>query len=136
MLKFLEKKEVILLWYNVARRHVFNLRPFVFKKNKIFFFFFEAIQIILDTFLTLFLPPRPLCDIFLKLCYIIQAGLVICGLFIFEFKYMQLKNGLSSGTYPLIYNDPWSFYMRIYYMRAYFWSPYLSHITRSVLFCF
>ncbi len=23
------------------------------------------------------------------------------------------------------------FYMRIHYMRAYFWSPYLSHITRS-----
>jgi len=36
-----------------------------------------------------------------------------------------------SGTYPLIYGNPWSFYMRIHYMQAYFWSPYLSHKTRS-----
>jgi len=61
----------------------------------------------------------------------IQVALVICGLFICHFAYMQLKNGLFSGTYPLIYGNLWSFYMRIHYMRAYFWSPYLSHITRS-----
>jgi len=61
----------------------------------------------------------------------VQAALVICGLFIFKFEYMRLKNGLISGTYSLIYSDHWSFYMRIHYMRAYFWSPYLSHITRS-----
>jgi len=36
-----------------------------------------------------------------------------------------------SVTYPLINSDAWSFYMRFHYMRAYFWSPYLSHITRS-----
>ncbi len=36
-----------------------------------------------------------------------------------------------SGTHPLIISHPWSFYMRICYMRVYFWSPYLSHITRS-----
>ncbi len=36
-----------------------------------------------------------------------------------------------SGTYPLIYSHPWAFYMRIHYMRAYFWGPYLSNITRS-----
>jgi len=35
-----------------------------------------------------------------------------------------------SGTYPLIYGDLRSFYMQIHYMRAYFWSPYLWHITR------
>jgi len=35
------------------------------------------------------------------------------------------------GTYPLIYCKQWSFYLQIHYMRAYFWSPYLSHITRS-----
>jgi len=46
-----------------------------------------------------------------------------------------------SGTYPLIISHPWSFYMRIHCMRVYFWSPYLSHITRSncilkiVIFC-
>jgi len=36
-----------------------------------------------------------------------------------------------SGIYPLIYSDCRSFYMQIHYMLAYFWSPYLSHITRS-----
>jgi len=36
-----------------------------------------------------------------------------------------------SGTYPLIISHPWSFYIQIHYMRVYFWSPYLSHITRS-----
>jgi len=36
-----------------------------------------------------------------------------------------------SGTHPLVYSDCWSFYMRIHYMQAYFWSPYLLHITRS-----
>jgi hypothetical protein len=36
-----------------------------------------------------------------------------------------------SGTYPLINSHPWSFYMWICYIRVYFWSPYLSHITRS-----
>jgi len=61
----------------------------------------------------------------------IQAARVICGLFICNFVYMRSGNGLFSGTYPLIYSNPWSFYMRIHYMRAYFWSPYLSHITRS-----
>jgi len=61
----------------------------------------------------------------------VQAALVICGLFICDFTYMQSRNGLFSGTYPLISCNPWSFYMRIRYMRAYFWSPYLSHITRS-----
>jgi len=42
-----------------------------------------------------------------------------------------IKKGLFSGTYPLIYSDHMSFYIRIHYMRAYFWSPYLSNITRS-----
>jgi len=60
----------------------------------------------------------------------IQVALVICGLFICNFEYMRSGNDLFSGTYPLIYCNPWSFYMRIHYMRAYFWSPYLSHITR------
>jgi len=36
-----------------------------------------------------------------------------------------------SGTYPLIYSDCWSFNMQFHYIRAYFWSPYFSHITRS-----
>jgi hypothetical protein len=61
----------------------------------------------------------------------VQAALIICGLFICNFMYMRLKNGLFSGTYPLIYSNSWSFYMQIHYMRAYFWSPYLSNITRS-----
>jgi len=61
----------------------------------------------------------------------IQTALVICGLFICDFAYMQSRNDLFSGTYPLIYCHPWSFYMWIHYIRAYFWGPYLSHITRS-----
>jgi len=62
---------------------------------------------------------------------IVQVALVICGLFICNFAYMRSRNGLFSGTYPLINSHPWSFYMRINYMRVYFWSPYLSHITRA-----
>jgi len=60
---------------------------------------------------------------------VVQAALVICGLFICDFMYMPSRNGLFSGTYPLIFSHP--FYMRIRYMRPHFWSPYLSHITRS-----
>jgi len=77
------------------------------------------------------------CTILL-ICYLeiifnnqLQVALVICGLFICDFAYMPSKNDLFSGTYPLIISHPWSFYMRIHYMRVYFWSPYLSHITRS-----
>jgi len=61
----------------------------------------------------------------------VQVALVICGIFICEFSYMQLKNGLFSGTYLLIYSDCWSFYMQNHYIWAYFWSPFLLHITRS-----
>ncbi len=61
----------------------------------------------------------------------VQAALVICSLFICDFAYMRLRNGPFPGTYPQIYSYPWSFYMQICYMQAYFWSPYLSHITRS-----
>jgi len=60
-----------------------------------------------------------------------QVALVICGLFICDFAYMQFRNDFFSGTYPLIISHPWSFYMWILYMRVYFWSPYPSHITRS-----
>jgi len=61
----------------------------------------------------------------------LQVALVICGLFICDFAYMQSRNDLFYGTYPLIISHPWSFCMQIHYMRVYFWSPYLSHITRS-----
>jgi len=61
----------------------------------------------------------------------VQEALVICGLFICDFAYMRSRNDLFSGTYPLIISHTWSFYMRIHYMWVYFWSPYLSHITRS-----
>ncbi len=46
----------------------------------------------------------------------LHAALVICGLFICNFTYMRLKNCLFSGTYPLIYGNPRSFYMQIHYM--------------------
>jgi hypothetical protein len=49
----------------------------------------------------------------------------------FHVVYMRLRNGRFPGTYPQICSYSWSFYMQICYMRAYFWSPYLSHKTRS-----
>jgi len=61
----------------------------------------------------------------------VQVALVRYGLFICNFTYMWSRNDLFSRTYSLIISHPWSFYMRIHYMRVYFWSPYLSHITRS-----
>ena len=45
--------------------------------------------------------------------------------------YLRSRNGRFSGTCPLINSHPWSFYIRICYMLAYFWNPYLSNITRS-----
>ncbi len=53
------------------------------------------------------------------------------GFFICDFMYMQNRNGIFSGTNPLIYSNLWSSSMQICYMRVYFWSPYLLHITRS-----
>jgi len=68
---------------------------------------------------------------FFHLFLSIQAALVICGLFIWDFSYMRSRNDLFSGTYPLTISHPWSFYIRIHYMRVYLQSPYLSHIMRS-----
>ena len=45
--------------------------------------------------------------------------------------YLRLRIGHFSGADPLIYSHTWSYYMRIRYMRANFFSPYLSHITRD-----
>ena len=45
---------------------------------------------------------------------------------------MRLRNGLFSGTYPLIYNHPWSFYMWIRSTYASLFLESLSHITRSI----
>ena len=50
--------------------------------------------------------------------------------FICDFAYVN-DSWPFSGTYPLIYSNPWSFYIQIRYMRAYFFGPYLSHITRD-----
>ena len=67
-----------------------------------------------------------------QVLYLLLAALVTCNLFICDFGYMRLRNGLNfSGTYPLIYSYLWSFYMRIHYMQGYFSSPYLLHITRT-----
>ena len=51
--------------------------------------------------------------------------------FYLQFCVYAIEKWPFSGTFPLIYGNPWSFYKRIHYMQAYFWSPYLSHITRS-----
>jgi len=39
----------------------------------------------------------------------VQAALVICDLFICNFAYVRLRNGLFPGTYPQMYSYPWSF---------------------------
>jgi len=54
---------------------------------------------------------------------VVQAALVKFGLFICDFAYIRSRNGLFSGTYPLIYSNPWCFYMQISYMRDYFFEP-------------
>jgi len=51
--------------------------------------------------------------------------------FYLQIRVYAIEKWPFSGTHPLIYSNPWSFYMQIHYMQAYFWSPYLSHITRS-----
>ncbi len=50
----------------------------------------------------------------------IQAAFVICSLSICDFAYMQSRNGLFSGTFPLINSHPWSYYMQICYMESIF----------------
>ncbi len=69
--------------------------------------------------------------LFEKLATTSTGGPRYISLFICNFAYMRLKNDLFSGSHPLIYGNPRSFYMQIHYMLAYFWSPYLSNITRS-----
>jgi hypothetical protein len=54
----------------------------------------------------------------------------LCGLFIFDFMYMQLKLWHFRGTYPLICQCYLSRYIQIHYMQTIFLGPYLSHITR------
>jgi len=49
--------------------------------------------------------------------------------FYLRFRVYAIQKWPFYGTNPLINSHPWSFYMRIHYMRVYFWSPYLLHIT-------
>ncbi len=56
--------------------------------------------------------------------------------FYLRFRVYAIQKWPFSGTYPLINSHPWSFYMRICYMGVYFWSPFLSHITRSTCILF
>jgi len=51
-----------------------------------------------------------------------------------RFRLYAILKWPFSGTYPEINSHPWSFYMRIRYMRVYFWSPYVSNITRSPVY--
>jgi len=51
--------------------------------------------------------------------------------FYLQFLVHAIRKWPFSGTYPLFYSNPWSFYIQIHYMPAYFWSPYLLHVTRS-----
>jgi len=61
----------------------------------------------------------------------IQAALIIyVRSFYLQFCIYGSEKWPFSGTYPLIYNNPWCFYMQFCYMRPYFWSTYLSHITK------
>jgi len=38
--------------------------------------------------------------------------------FYLRFRVYEIEKWPFSGTYPLIYSNPWCFYMRIHYMRA------------------
>ncbi len=67
---------------------------------------------------------------------LVQADLVICSLFICKFAFMWLRTILIYRTHPLIYTYPWSFHMRMRYMRVIFYCPYLSHIPRSACIYF
>jgi len=49
---------------------------------------------------------------------------------------IELKSGHFSGTYPLFFGNPWTFYIKIHYIRAYSWSPFLWHIMRSTCIFF
>jgi hypothetical protein len=103
--------------------------------------FFDTLVLCLSQFLTLRnlpqtkpkTPNRPPLIVYqvTLLTHRVQVDLIICGLFICEFAYMRLRMILIYRTYPLIYSHPWSFYMRICYLRVIFFNPYLSHITRS-----
>jgi len=41
------------------------------------------------------------------------------GAFFCNFTYMRLRNGHFLGTYSQIYGYPWSFYLKIQFIRAY-----------------
>jgi hypothetical protein len=51
--------------------------------------------------------------------------------FYLPIRVIAIEKWSFSATYPLVYSDCWSIYMGIHYMGVYFWSPYLSHMTRS-----
>ena len=62
---------------------------------------------------------------------IIQAALVIYGLFIRYFAYMRMTFYYFRGMNYPIYQSYWFRYMRICYMRTNFLGHYQSHITRE-----
>jgi len=67
-----------------------------------------------------------------KLCFEVITGSPRYMLsFYLQFHVYAIEKWPFSGTYPLIHGNPRSIFMRIHYMPAYFWSPYLSHIMRS-----
>jgi len=59
---------------------------------------------------------------------VVQAVLVICGLFMCDFAYMRLRIGHFSVLYPIVYSHPWVFNANSLYG---IFGPYLSHITRD-----
>jgi len=77
-------------------------------------------------FIKMLLGCQKLEKLLQKILKSFQASLVICN-----FTYMWLKIGHFYGTYPLLYSQPWSFYMQIHYLQAYIFGPYLSHTTKD-----
>ena len=51
--------------------------------------------------------------------------------FYLRFRIYATENWLFFATDPLINSHPWSLYLLICYLRAYFFRPYLSHIMRE-----
>ncbi len=48
------------------------------------------------------------------------GGLRYMRTFYLRFQVYAIEEVVFSGTYPLIYGNPWCFYMQIHYIRAYF----------------
>ena len=114
-----------------------SIKNYNIKPTFLFFLYFPSEKYVKSWFyLLIFLAfPTEGLEIFLNTS---TCGPRYMRYFTSKFVYMRLKNLPFSVTYRLIYSNPWSFYMRIRYVGSYYWSTYLSLITREtfILECF